>query len=223
MAGVHSRDVVLDAGCGVGGVARHIACECGAQVVGVTNSKVQIDSAAKLNRAFPYTPKPVFVFGNVEDLPFAVDSFTGAVCVNMAYHTDCKALFTELARVVVPGGWLAFDDWHITDITTEQEVKRLVETWSPSKRFYTRRQYESALKQAGWRITVACDLSRIGRFYADPCFAEAMRIHLLTVATSLYDGWGGHALETLIDDFAYLGSLYQAGKFGYVQLVAVRA
>jgi SAM-dependent methyltransferase len=58
---------------------------------------------------------PRQVVGDGEALPFATSSFDGAVCSNLLEHVpSTRAVLSELARVVRPGGWvyLSWTAWY---------------------------------------------------------------------------------------------------------------
>ena len=96
--------VVLDAGCGGGLVAKTLA-EAGAVVVGLDRS---LGSLRVARRASGACFRPVR--GQLERLPFADGAFAAVVAADVLEHIpDLPAAVRELARVLAPGGSLAFD------------------------------------------------------------------------------------------------------------------
>lgn len=96
--------LVLDAGCGGGLVAKGLA-EAGATVVGIDRSAGSLGVACRAVRE-RFLP----VQGRLERLPFADGSFDAVIAADVLEHIpDLPAAVAELARVLAPGGSLAFD------------------------------------------------------------------------------------------------------------------
>ncbi len=102
---------VLDVGCGLGGSARYLAAEHGCRVTGVDLTKDYIEAAVELAALVGLGGKVEFRQASALALPFADAAFdvvwTEHVQMNIA---DKSALYRELARVLAPGGRLAFHD-----------------------------------------------------------------------------------------------------------------
>lgn len=102
---------VLDAGCGPGHWAAHLAAR-GIEVYGVDLSSEFLSSAS---RRFPATP---FRRGDLRDLPFPDETFGGVLAWYSLIHlppADMPAAFGELARVLRPGGTLCLGFFHGPD------------------------------------------------------------------------------------------------------------
>jgi 2-polyprenyl-6-hydroxyphenyl methylase/3-demethylubiquinone-9 3-methyltransferase len=96
--------LVLDAGCGGGLVARGLA-GAGATVVGLDRSP---GSLAVARRAVG--GRFLATAGRLERLPFADGRFDAVVAADVLEHVaDLPGTVAELARVLAPGGALAFD------------------------------------------------------------------------------------------------------------------
>jgi demethylmenaquinone methyltransferase/2-methoxy-6-polyprenyl-1,4-benzoquinol methylase len=95
---------VLDAGCGTGALGRRLAGRY--RVVGVDVSAEMVRAA---RRRMGSTMR--LLQGSVFRLPFADGAFGGVVSAFVLRNLeDLQAAFTELARVVRPGGGLAIVD-----------------------------------------------------------------------------------------------------------------
>jgi len=97
---------VLDAGCGTG---RHFVwlAELGRQVVGVDQSPEMLALAREKQ------PDADLRLGDLSNLPVAAGSIAGAVSALAVEHVgDLAAFYGELARAVVPGGWLVVSTLH---------------------------------------------------------------------------------------------------------------
>jgi 2-polyprenyl-6-hydroxyphenyl methylase / 3-demethylubiquinone-9 3-methyltransferase len=99
--------LVLDAGCGGGLVAKGLTA-AGARVVGVDLSAGGLGVARRAAGGVGGGFAPVR--GRLERLPFADGSFDAVVAADVLEHIpDLPAAVAELARVLAPGGSLAFD------------------------------------------------------------------------------------------------------------------
>jgi SAM-dependent methyltransferase len=104
-AGVGAGTALLDAGCG-SGVALHLAVTRGAVCAGLDASP------ALLSVARDRVPDAELRVGELEDLPYADDTFDVATAFNsVQYAGDPGRALTELARVVRPGGLVAVATW----------------------------------------------------------------------------------------------------------------
>jgi SAM-dependent methyltransferase len=109
LAGISRDEVVLDVGCGVGGSARLLASEFGAQVTAVDLSPeyVEIGRALSQKSGIPVT----FECANALDLPFPSGTFDVVWTQHAATNiSDKPRLYRELQRVLRAGGRLAFHD-----------------------------------------------------------------------------------------------------------------
>ncbi len=98
---VQAGDVILDAGCGTGGLAARIAPRC-RQVHAIDIAGNAFDSAAHAGIA-----NLQFAKMNLEQLAFADASFDQVVCVEALEHVlDPARALREFRRVLRPGGGL---------------------------------------------------------------------------------------------------------------------
>lgn len=110
-AQITAADRVLDVGCGIGGPARFLARTFGCSVTGIDLSTEFVEVARDLNRRAGLADSVEVRRADALDLPFGHASFdvvwTQHVTMNIA---DKRALYREFARVLAPGGRLAFFD-----------------------------------------------------------------------------------------------------------------
>ncbi|WP_205510897.1 class I SAM-dependent methyltransferase [Longitalea arenae] len=104
-AGLQPGMRVLDAGCGLGGACRLLAADYGCIVRGIDISADYIHTAQQLSVLTDLQERTRFIHGSVLSLPFDNNSFdavwTQHVQMNIA---DKKAFYTEVTRVLRPGG-----------------------------------------------------------------------------------------------------------------------
>lgn len=161
----------IDVGTGTGRLARKLARDRAASVLGVDTTPEMLAVARTLaeqeglhNLQFTQTE-----LGR-EPLPAASDTFDLLTCGLMLCHLpDLRASVRECVRVVRPGGWLLASDFHPatqrfgwrTDFITPEA--RLLLPNTPN----TRRGYLDAFTEAGCVIAEAHDIALDGAPYGD--------------------------------------------------------
>ena len=110
-AGVHAGQELLDVGSGLGGTARYLASRTGCSVTGIDLTAEYCRVAEMLSARVGLSDRTSFRVGSALELPFDDARFdvvwTEHVQMNVA---DKAAFYGELARVLRPGGLLAFHD-----------------------------------------------------------------------------------------------------------------
>jgi phosphoethanolamine N-methyltransferase len=103
---------VLDIGCGVGGPSMLLAEAFGAQVTAVDVSKNVLLSAKALARSRGLTDRIEFKVTEPGPLPFSDGSFDAVFTKDAMTHIEDKhSLFSEVLRVLMPGGHFLASDW----------------------------------------------------------------------------------------------------------------
>ncbi|MFI6107066.1 class I SAM-dependent methyltransferase [Streptomyces sp. NPDC051310] len=108
---------VLDAGCGVGDVARTVAAEGGLRVTGLDGIASDVAIARRRTaRATGHAARATrFVVGDYHALPFADGSFDGLYTMESFVHAaDPRQALSEFFRVVRPGGRLVMFEYSRT-------------------------------------------------------------------------------------------------------------
>jgi len=96
---------IADIGCGLGGLARLLAEQGAASVVGIDPGAEAIAAA----RSVPHPPQVRFLAGFAEALPLPDSSLDLAVFFNSFHHIPAEVMLralSEAARVLAPGGLL---------------------------------------------------------------------------------------------------------------------
>jgi ubiquinone/menaquinone biosynthesis C-methylase UbiE len=107
-AELHETIQVLDVGCGIGGPARTLAAEYGCHVTGIELTEEFYLAAEALTARLGMSDKVAFRHGNALDLPFDDESFDLVWTQNVLMNIeDKKRVFSEMRRVLRPGGRLA--------------------------------------------------------------------------------------------------------------------
>lgn len=109
---------VLDIGSGIGGTARYIAETHGATVTGLDLTPDFVALARRFSRTLG--DDITYVLGSALDLPFEGARFDLVTLLHVGMNIADKArLFTEIARVLRPGGGLALYDIMLRDKAIE--------------------------------------------------------------------------------------------------------
>ena len=110
-ASLKPGDRVLDVGCGLGGSVRYLASEWNCRVTGIDLTKEYVEVATALTQILGLHEVTAFGQSGALNMPFRNGSFdmvwTEAVQMNIA---DKRAFYCEIARLLAPGGRLAFLD-----------------------------------------------------------------------------------------------------------------
>ena len=102
---------LLDVGCGLGGAARYVANKYHSSVAGVDLTGEYISTGTRLCEWVGLDQQISLQHGNALALPFEDESFDGAYMLHVGMNiADKTRLFTELNRVIRPGGSFAIYD-----------------------------------------------------------------------------------------------------------------
>ncbi len=102
---------VLDVGCGVGIGAVFLASHFRCRVLGVDITPRMLERAQERAARHEVSELTEFRTGDMHDLPFASNRFDAAMAESvLTFSVDKVAVINELARVVRPGGMVAFTE-----------------------------------------------------------------------------------------------------------------
>lgn len=115
-AGLEPSTRVLDLGCGLGGLARYLAATFGCKVTGVDLSPSFIDAATYLTARCGLSDRVTFQVSNALHLPFEDGAFDTVFPQHVAINIEARtALYTEVRRILTPGGRFSTDDLVLRD------------------------------------------------------------------------------------------------------------
>jgi len=110
-AGIGAGMQVLDVCSGVGGPARYLASRLGCRVTGLDITRSRHQAAVRLTELVGLSEQVEFRHGSALAMPFAAASFDVVIGQEAFAHVpDKPRLIAECARVVKPGGTVAFTD-----------------------------------------------------------------------------------------------------------------
>ena len=157
-ARISPTDVVVDAGCGVGGTARYVAEKHGVSVVGLNINEKQIDIAREKTKESGLEAKVTFLRCDCsQELPFPDESVDVILNIESACHYSNRARFmAECARILRPGGRIAAQDWVAADGLPQEDVERFIlpvsEAWVLSN-IESLASYRVLAEGVGLRVT----------------------------------------------------------------------
>lgn len=187
------QSLILDAGCGDGVYCEWLSGEGENFVVGVDISG-RILSIARRNIASRGNLARVpLVASNVEQLPFAKDTFDGALCTQVIEHLlDDRAGLHELYRVLRPGGQLVISTDNHDNLVTSclalpvRVVRALLgrPDWQPPfpHRDYQLPVFAALVTEMGFKI----ELTQTYRFSLPRSLS---RLRFLTLMLDLIEMW----------------------------------
>jgi len=114
--GVNKGSLLLDCGCGIGGPARNMAKFTEANIKAITINQFQVDRGNALCKREGLDDKVQLVQGDFMKLPFPDNHFDGVYAIESTCHApDRSKVYSEILRVLKPGGIFACYEWCLTD------------------------------------------------------------------------------------------------------------
>jgi ubiquinone/menaquinone biosynthesis C-methylase UbiE len=213
--GRHSR--VLDLCAGLGGPARFLASRRGCRVTALELNAGRAAGAARLSRLVGLAARVRVVRGDATVLPFGGARFDACVSQEALLHIDDKAtVLAEVARVLAPGGRLAFSDWIARPDLGDGERRRLWE-WMAATTLQTLDGYRALLGRAGFVVVEAEDLTDQWR----PILRERLQMFRAMRADTVAR-LGEARFRDYDQLYAFFVGLVEAGRLGGGRLSATR-
>lgn len=215
-AGVTAETHLLDVCSALGGPARYLAKNYGCRVTGLDATRRMDEEANRRTKEAGLLGKIDYVLGNALDMPFPAATFDVAWGQDAwCYITDKQRLIEECARVLKPGGVLAFTDWLEAGPMTDEE-------WAALNAFMvfpymeTLDGYAALAEAAGLTVVEKEDLS--------PDFAAHVQGYLDMVRNdfrqAIIDNYGQEMYDAVEEGITLWRDASAAGKVGRGRLVA---
>lgn len=154
MARVSKDDIVLDAGCGVGGSSIFLAKNFDCQVVGVTLSSNQTDLAKQNASKANITEKVTFENVDYHSTEYQDNSFTVVLAIETLEHSDDLDLFfKEAFRLLKPGGRIIIADIFSAKEQVSKNEQNLLDQWLHSwaiSKLYTINYFSDLMDKNGF-------------------------------------------------------------------------
>jgi sterol 24-C-methyltransferase len=114
--GVNKGSLLLDCGCGVGGPARNMAKFSESNIKAITINQFQVDRGNAICKREGLDDKVQLIQGDFMKLPFPDNHFDGVYAIESTCHApDRSKVYSEILRVLKPGGIFACYEWCLTD------------------------------------------------------------------------------------------------------------
>jgi len=162
---VGGAERVLDAGCGVGGSARYLARRFGAEVLGLTLSKVQLEHARRLTAAAGMSENVTFAARDLMTIGAPDGDFDLIWSLESAEHVgDKRQMLQRFYERLRPGGKLILVTWchrSVPPALTASEKRLLGKVCNNYKLppFTELASYEDMAEQTGFREVQTADWS----------------------------------------------------------------
>ncbi|CAI7660976.1 unnamed protein product [Penicillium glandicola] len=162
---LHEDQRILDVGCGLAGPTQEIARFTGANIVGLNNNEYQIRQATRYAAQQGLCNKVTFQKGDFIDMDLESASFDAAYSIEATYYAPClQAAYSEIFRVLQPGGTFAVYEWVLTDSYDEgnaehRSIRSGIEAGSGVPRLKTAAEAICAIKAVGFELEDAEDLA----------------------------------------------------------------
>lgn len=128
-ANINLGEIVLDAGCGVGGSSLFLANEYDCQVVGISLSSDQIVEAQKNKAKFPGIDV-MFELGDFTKLKYNDHTFDVIWALESLVHAEQKdGFFSEALRVLKPGGRIILGEYVRNQKTFQPKEEKYLSSW----------------------------------------------------------------------------------------------
>ncbi|MGH1490092.1 MAG: class I SAM-dependent methyltransferase [Acidimicrobiales bacterium] len=214
-AGIGAGSRVLDVGCGLGGPAFHLAQTRRATVAGIDLVDLNIESATKRAAARGLSHQVEFRVANALDMPFADESFDVVFGQDAWCHVPGKAaLIAECARLVRPGGAIAFSDWlQVGPMDAEMSAEAL--SASATTELVDIAGYVALLAESGFVDIWTDDTS--AEFVQQ--YRQVMA-HLDTIENDLTEQFGPKVFAIVKEKNGQILRAFEAGAFGGGRFVA---
>ena len=159
---IDSSSRVLDLGCGNGTTAIWLSGEQNCRVTGVDLSGVRVQNAKDKMSGLDQTAQAKLAFekASTTELPFDEGTFSHLWCQAVIYHVPDKgSALSEAYRVLEAGGIMVFDDLIKPQPNIGAAAKEFVYDRLLFNTPYSFESYQEALKETGFKILEAHDLS----------------------------------------------------------------
>ncbi|MBD3370400.1 methyltransferase domain-containing protein [Candidatus Fermentibacteria bacterium] len=219
LAGISNGQKVLDLCSALGAGLRFLVRRYGVQGFGLDGTEHMVEKARRRTEADGLSDKIEHRLGNVETIPWNDETFDvvwgeDAWC----YVEDKPAMIAESARVLKPGGTIAFTDWTEGPKGLPDADGLRICTFMKFPYVESRAGWEKLLTNNGFEVQVSDDLSK--------GFADWVDYYIRTVGQQkTFDalriiGWDEELFGAMAEEMRFMAAKAHDGAFGRSRLVA---
>ncbi len=150
---VKKEDYVLDAGCGSGLTACHLAKNVGCRIVGIDIMPEMVEKARQRAERENVSGLVEFRVADVTNLPFARGSFDLAMAESVTVFLDKVKVYRQFYRVLKPGGRLADLEMAVINDLSPELKEQLHFYYGRGTDPLTFQGWVDALTEAGFEYT----------------------------------------------------------------------
>lgn len=207
LAGVKKGDLILDAGCGVGGAAIFLAKEFNCTAEGITLDKGQVELAQKKSIELGLDSQVKFSQQSFSETKFKDNTFDVVwACESSCYANPKDDFLKEAYRILKPGGKIILSEYFLTPkgmIDKNKWMSRWANLWALDK-FYTWADLSIGLRNSGLKLK-----SRIN--YTEQVFPSSKKMYQYSlmgaITTEIYNLFNNTS--------RFAKKHYQSGLFQY--------
>ncbi len=219
-AGFKAGDRVLDLCSGIGGGLRFLVKNYKVKGYGLEAVDHMITEARKRTELEGLADQIEYRQGDVIQIPWDDDTFDGIWGEDAWCYVDAReTLIKEAARVLKPGGVIAFSDWMTGPQGLSDEENQRIHNFMTFPHTETLESYSQLLKQAGFTIKVADELCDHFAMCVDIYVKMLTEQHTYDALKILGDNQALY--EKICQEMAYMRDMAQQGKFGRGRIVAI--
>jgi ubiquinone/menaquinone biosynthesis C-methylase UbiE len=220
-AGIRPNMHGLDLCSALGAGCRFLVRNFSVTMVGYDGTTTMIQKARQRAMEEGFGEKIQFIQGDVTELTLPDKSFDfvwgeDAWC----YVDDKDRLIGEAARVLKPGGILAFTDWVEGPQGLSNEEAKRINTFMKFPYMESQKGYESLIEKQGLTLLESTDLTEEYAEYVD--FYIRMLVDQLRFDALNIIGWNMELFEAMGNEMAFMAEKAHEGKMGRARFIARR-
>jgi ubiquinone/menaquinone biosynthesis C-methylase UbiE len=220
-AGIKEGQKVLDLCSALGAGLRFLVKYCKVQGYGLDGTPHMVEEVKRRAKRDGLDGAIEFRLGDVTHIPWPNETFDvvwgeDAWC----YVVDKDQEIAEAARVLQPGGTIAFTDWVEGPQGLSDPDAERINTFMKFPYMESQQGYEALLQKHGFEVKVSDDLT--------PEFAEYIQFYIDMLTKQLtFDAlrilnWDMHLLQSMGGEMGFMLTKARSGHFGRTRIVGVK-